>query len=79
MSNTGQETETVEWKKLNWKKIQKSIFKLQKRIYQASISGNIKQLRRLQKTMLRSRNAKLLATRQVTQDNSGKKTAGVTE
>ncbi|MDV3002569.1 MAG: hypothetical protein N5P05_004224 (plasmid) [Chroococcopsis gigantea SAG 12.99] len=77
MSNTSQVTEIVEWKKLDWKKIQKGVFKLQKRIYQASISGNIKRLRRLQKTLLRSWNAKLLATRQVTQDNNGKKTAGV--
>jgi RNA-directed DNA polymerase len=77
MSNTSQTTEIVEWNKVNWKQCQKSVFKLQKRIYQASISGNIKQLRKLQKTMLRSWNAKLLATRQVTQDNSGKKTAGV--
>jgi RNA-directed DNA polymerase len=73
----GKLAEIVEWNKVDWKQSQKATFKLQKRIYQASISGNIKQLRRLQKTMLRSWNAKLLATRQVTQDNSGKKTAGV--
>jgi len=77
MSKTSQTTEIVEWNKVDWKKCQKTVFKLQKRIYQASISGNIKQLRRLQKTMLRSWNAKLLATRQVTQDNTGKNTAGV--
>lgn len=34
-------------------------------------------MRRLQKTLLRSWTAKLLATRRVTQDNQGKKTAGV--
>ena len=67
----------MEWNKVDWNKCQKTVFKLQKRIYQASINGNIKQLRRLQKMMLRSWNAKLVATRQVTQDNSGKKTAGV--
>jgi len=77
MSNTNQVTEIVEWNMVNWKKCQKAVFKLQKRIFQASISGDIKQLRRLQKTMLRSWNAKLLATRQVTQDNTGKNTAGV--
>ena len=72
-----QKPNTVEWNKLNWKKIQKSVFKLQKQIYKVSQSGNTKQLRRLQKTMTRSWNAKLLATRTVTQDNQGKKTAGV--
>lgn len=79
MSNTDSvvEPNTVEWNKLNWKKIQKSIFKLQKRIYKASLSGDTKEVRKLQKTMTRSWNAKLLATRQVTQDNTGKKTAGI--
>lgn len=72
-----EELNTVEWNKLKWKKIQKSVFKLQKRIYQASIGGNTRQIRRLQKTMTRSWNARLLATRQVTQDNQGKRTAGV--
>ncbi len=33
MSNTSRETEIVEWDKLNWKQIHKSIYKLQKRIY----------------------------------------------
>ena len=73
----GKLAEIVEWNKVDWKQSQKAVFKLQKRIYQASISGNIKQLRRLQKTLLRSWSAKLLATRQVTQDNTGKNTAGV--
>jgi RNA-directed DNA polymerase len=69
-----QKPNTVEWNKLVWKKIQKSVFKLQKKIYKASQSGNTKQLRRLQKTMTRSWNAKLLATRLVTQDNQGRAT-----
>lgn len=79
MSNTDSvvEPNTVEWNKLNWKKIQQSVFKLQKRIYKASLSGNTKEVRKLQKTMTRSWNAKLLATRQVTQDNTGKRTAGI--
>jgi len=77
MFNTGWATKIVEWKNLNWAKIQKRVFKLQKRIYQAEISGNIKRLRRLQKTLLRSWSAKLLATRQVTQDNTGNRTAGI--
>lgn len=68
---------TVEWNTINWRKVEKYVFKLQKRIYQASSSGNVKKVRRLQKTLLNSYYAKLLAVRRVTQDNSGKKTAGV--
>lgn len=66
-----------EWKDLPWKKIERATFKLQKRIYQASQRSDVKTLHRLQRLMLHSRSAKLLATRRVTQDNQGKHTAGV--
>jgi len=48
-----------------------------KRIYQAARRGNVKALRRLQKLLMKSWAAKCLAVRRVTQDNTGKKTAGV--
>ncbi|WP_249102636.1 group II intron reverse transcriptase/maturase [Argonema galeatum] len=67
----------VAWKQLNWKKIEKAVFKLQKHIYRASQSGNVKLVRRLQKLLSKSYYAKCLAVRRVTQDNSGKKTAGI--
>ena len=62
---------TVEWNQLKERKIQKAVFKLQKRIYQASISGNVRKVRKLQKTLLNSYYAKLIAVRRVSQDNSG--------
>ena len=66
-----------EWSTINWKKIQQNVFKLQKRIYQASQRGDVTSMRKLQKLLLKSNGAKLLAIRKVTQDNQGKKTAGV--
>jgi RNA-directed DNA polymerase len=66
-----------EWKELPWKRIERATFKLQKRIYQASQRGDVKRLHRLQRLLLNSRWAKLLAMRRVTQDNQGKHTAGV--
>ena len=77
MSKTDSNLNTVEWNQIDWKKVQLSVFKLQKRIYQASKSGNVRKVRLLQKTLLNSYYAKLLSVRRVTQDNSGKKTAGV--
>jgi RNA-directed DNA polymerase len=65
------------WEKLAWKKIRKNLFRLQCRLYKASRANNRKQIKNLQKLILRSRSARLLAIRQVTQLNSGKKTAGV--
>ena len=77
MSKTDSQLDTVEWGQLNWRKIQKVVWKLQKRIYRAYINGDVRKGRRLQKTLINSYYSRLLAVRKVTQDNSGKKTAGV--
>jgi RNA-directed DNA polymerase len=66
-----------QWKDLPWKQLEKSVFKLQKRIYKASSRGDIKTVRKLQKTLMSSWSTKCLAVRRVTQDNTGRKTAGV--
>ena len=77
MSKTLIKTQTVEWKDLNWRKLEKVTFKLQKRIFQASERGDVKAVRKLQKTLINSWSAKCIAVRRVTQDNQGKNTAGV--
>ena len=66
-----------EWKDTPWRKLERYVFRLQKRIFKASQRDDVRTLRRLQKTLIRSRSAKTLAVRQVTQDNQGKKTAGL--
>lgn len=76
MSKT-QENLTVEWKDLPWRKLEVRVWKLQKRIFRASQRGDLRAVRRLQKTLMRSWSAKCMAVRKVTQDNQGKKTAGV--
>jgi RNA-directed DNA polymerase len=65
------------WDTIPWRKLRRSVWKLQKRIYQARLQGNRKVVRKLQRLLMSSRAAKLLAVRRVTQDNSGKKTAGI--
>ncbi|WP_424100922.1 reverse transcriptase domain-containing protein [Moorena producens] len=65
------------WKSQKWKKIRQNLFRLQKRVYKAVRAGDLKKARSLQKLILKSRSAQLLAVRQVTQLNKGKKTAGV--
>ena len=65
------------WKDLPWKKFQRTVFKLQKRIYKAASRGDVKLVRKLQRLLRSSVAAKFLAVRRVTQDNRGKKTAGV--
>ncbi|CAN5775631.1 group II intron reverse transcriptase/maturase [soil metagenome] len=70
-------TTTYEWKTLPWQKLGRRVFKLQNRIYRASLRGDVKTVRRLQRLMMKSWSAKCLAVRRVTQDNQGKKTAGI--
>ncbi|MDT9298589.1 MAG: reverse transcriptase N-terminal domain-containing protein, partial [Arthrospira platensis PCC 7345] len=49
----------------------------QKSIFQAAKSGQNAKARRLQRLLVKSYYARLLAVRRVTQDNQGKMTAGV--
>ena len=66
-----------EWKNIDWKQVQKNVYRLQTRIFKAKRRGDTKQVHRLQKLLMKSRSAKLLSVRKVSQDNQGKSTAGV--
>jgi RNA-directed DNA polymerase len=70
-------TTTYEWKTLPWRKLERKVFKLQKQIYQAACRGQRAKVRRLQRLLIHSWAARVLAVRRVTQDNAGKKTAGI--
>ncbi|WP_414625278.1 group II intron reverse transcriptase/maturase [Calothrix sp. CCY 0018] len=65
------------WKNLNWKKFRKDLFRLQSRVFKAIRVGDKRKALSLQKLILKSKAARFLAIRQVTQLNAGKKTAGV--
>ena len=67
----------MEWNQINWRQAERLTFKLQKRIYRASERGDVKAVRKLQKSLINSWSNKVLAVRRVTQDNSGKRTAGI--
>jgi len=55
----------------------KKVFCIQRKIYKYSKVDNQIQVHKLQKLLINSFDSKLLAVRKITQDNSGKKTAGV--
>ena len=67
----------LKWKDINWKRVEKNVYKLQKLIYRASSRGEIRKMRKYQRLLTKSYYARLLAVRRVTQDNQGKKTAGI--
>jgi RNA-directed DNA polymerase len=68
---------TYEWRQVPWRKLEVTVFKLQRRIYRASQANDRKRVHKLQRLLVKSRAAKYLAVRRVTQDNRGKQTAGV--
>src|SRR5438876_9925688 len=69
--------ESEAWRRLPWRKFEQHVYRIQKRIYRASQRGNTRAVQKLQKLLMKSEAARLLAVRRVTQDNQGKKTAGV--
>ncbi|PSB23951.1 group II intron reverse transcriptase/maturase [Chlorogloea sp. CCALA 695] len=71
------ENASESWKKLPWKQFRRNLFRLQKRVFKAVQAGDKRKAMSLQKLILKSKAARLLAIRQVTQLNAGKKTAGI--
>ena len=67
----------VNWNSIDWRKIQLRIWRIQKKIYDYSRQSEKVKVIKLQKILINLLEAKLLAVRKVTQDNRGKKTAGV--
>src|SRR2546430_13832622 len=69
--------ESEAWNSIPWRKLEQHCFRIQKRIFRASQRGNTRAVHKLQKLLMKSQSARLLAVRRVTQENQGKKTAGV--
>ena len=66
-----------EWRNIDWRKIERDIFKIQQRIFQAEAEGDKRQVKRLSRLLLHDKRAKLLSIREVTQKNGGKSTPGI--
>lgn len=54
------------WDTLPWRKLERHVFRIQKRIYRARQRGNIRAVQKLQKLLLKSEAARLLAVRTAT-------------
>lgn len=77
-SKTTVATASIEdWATLPWRKLERAVYRLQRRIYRASLRGNVAAVHSLQRLLMKSEAARCLAVRRVTQDNQGKRTAGV--
>ena len=66
-----------QWKAIDWLPIHKTIFKIQRRIYDAARDNQPDLVHQLQSQLVELLPCKLLSVKRVSQDNKGKKTAGV--
>lgn len=73
----GTEGHPTDWNAIDWRKVERSVRNLRRRIFRASKEGDHRKVRSLQKLMLRSRSNALQSVRRVTQRNVGKNTPGV--
>nr|MDQ2828329.1 reverse transcriptase N-terminal domain-containing protein [Chloroflexota bacterium] len=70
---TGTTPETESWAQTPWRKLECHVYRIQKRIYKAQQSGNLQAVHSLQRLLMKSKAARTLAVRRVTQDNQGKR------
>ena len=66
-----------QWRKVPWKDFEEQVRKIQERIYDASSRNDLKSIRTLQKVLVGLTSAKFIAVRRISQDNRGKRSAGV--
>ena len=62
------------WEDLDWDQIERGVFR---KMYRASQVGNVPEVRRLQRDLLKDPYAKLLSVRRVTSENTGRNTPGI--
>lgn len=72
----GTEKQT-DWNAIDWRKANRTVRNLRRRIFRATQEGNLKRVRSLQKLMLKSYSNRLVSVRRVAQINAGKHTPGV--
>ena len=65
------------WKDVDWKLVHKRLSRQQRRVYKASKERNTAKVHALQRRIIGSLDARLIAVRRVTTENKGRNTAGV--
>ena len=75
-ANLSDKEAKILWESVEWDKVEKYVYKIQSRIAKATINGDWKVVRELQRMLSNSHYAKLLAIKKVT-SNKGGKTPGI--
>ncbi len=66
-----------QWEEIDWDHHKNQVRRIQERIFRATRKQNWKQVKNIQKLLVRSHSARLIAVKRVTQENKGKNTAGI--
>jgi len=66
-----------EWEEIEWDHHRNHVRRIQERIFRETRKKNWKKVKNLQKLLVRSHSVRLIAVKQVTQENKGKYTAGI--
>jgi RNA-directed DNA polymerase len=77
LTDIGAKEPLTDWASIDWQKVNQRVKNLRQRIYRATQEGQWNKVRSLTKLMLRSYSNLLLSVRRVTQENQGKRTAGL--
>jgi RNA-directed DNA polymerase len=73
----GPNDKRLEWEAIDWRVHEANVVRLRRRIFTATREQDWAAVRSLQKLMLRSWSNTLISVRQVTQRNTGRRTAGI--
>jgi RNA-directed DNA polymerase len=73
----GPEDYALAWHGIDWATAEESVRRLRQRIFTAAQKGDLKQVRNLQRLMLRSHSNTLVSVKRVTQVSAGRRTAGI--
>lgn len=65
------------WDDIQWRDIEVKVFRLQMRIFKAATNQEFTKMYKLQKLLMKSKFARFLSVRRVTQENLGKRTPGL--
>jgi RNA-directed DNA polymerase len=69
--------DALDWDAVDWRRHEDNVRRIRRRIFTATRDGDWPKVRNLQRLLLRSWSNTLLAVRQVTQRNAGRRTAGI--
>jgi RNA-directed DNA polymerase len=71
------QSSVISWNLIDWGPTIRGVVKLQQKIFRDAQVGNLSRMRKYQKLLVRSKNARLWAVKIVTEENPGRNTPGV--